>query len=335
MAAQRSSNAFEVKVDGTPLRPEIAGALVEAFVEDELNLPDAFELVFRDPLRTVLEAGGFEIGKKLSIAVVSEAAPGGTPILDGEITARRGGDRARPHGDDRARLRPVAPPAAGDDHRDPPRRHVRRHRRQGRPAARPAARRAAAPTPSSTRRSCSGTRPTGSSCPGWPPRSATRSSSSTASCTCASRATRRRGRAPATCSAADARKLVVGGNVLRLRATVSGAEQVEEVQVRGWDYKEKAGGRGHGQGDRRVAQRGGRHRVGDARREARRRHARQGRLARRERRGRPARRRLARRAARQRRRRARRRGPRQPRAARRRHDQPGRAPARRSTASTC
>ena len=39
--------------------------------------------------------------------------------------------------------------------------------------------------------------------------------------------------------AADARKLVVGGNVLRLRATVSGAEQVEEVHVRGWDYKEK------------------------------------------------------------------------------------------------
>jgi uncharacterized protein involved in type VI secretion and phage assembly len=39
--------------------------------------------------------------------------------------------------------------------------------------------------------------------------------------------------------AADARKLVVGGNVIRLRATVSGAEQVDEVQVRGWDYKEK------------------------------------------------------------------------------------------------
>jgi uncharacterized protein involved in type VI secretion and phage assembly len=32
---------------------------------------------------------------------------------------------------------------------------------------------------------------------------------------------------------------VVGANLLTLRATVSGAEQVEEVQVRGWDYKTK------------------------------------------------------------------------------------------------
>ena len=32
----------------------VAAALLEAYVEDEVNLPDAFELVFRDPLRTVL-----------------------------------------------------------------------------------------------------------------------------------------------------------------------------------------------------------------------------------------------------------------------------------------
>src|SRR5215208_65893 len=87
MAGQRSSSTFEIKVDGTVLAPEVATGLIEALVEDEVNLPDAFELVFRDPLRTVLAAGKFEIAKRLSISVVSEATPAGTPIFDGEITA--------------------------------------------------------------------------------------------------------------------------------------------------------------------------------------------------------------------------------------------------------
>ncbi|MET0578945.1 MAG: VgrG-related protein, partial [Ilumatobacteraceae bacterium] len=37
----------------------------------------------------------------------------------------------------------------------------------------------------------------------------------------------------------DPRQLVAGSNLLRLRATLSGAEQVTEVEVRGWDYKTK------------------------------------------------------------------------------------------------
>ena len=62
-------------------------------------------------------------------------------------------------------------------------------------------------------------------------------------------------------SSDDARQLVAGSNLLRLRATVSGAEQVDEVQVRGWDYKAKEAVEGVGEGDRRVAQRVGRHRA--------------------------------------------------------------------------
>ena len=37
----------------------------------------------------------------------------------------------------------------------------------------------------------------------------------------------------------SARTLTFGSNLLRLRASVSGAEQVTEVTVRGWDYKAK------------------------------------------------------------------------------------------------
>jgi uncharacterized protein involved in type VI secretion and phage assembly len=87
MPVQRSSNVFSIEVDGTPLSEDLTGALLEAFVEDEINLPDAFELVFRDPMRTVIQTGGFAIGKPVKIKVVSEASPEGLPILDGEITA--------------------------------------------------------------------------------------------------------------------------------------------------------------------------------------------------------------------------------------------------------
>jgi uncharacterized protein involved in type VI secretion and phage assembly len=238
MTAQRSSNVFVVKVDGTPLRPEVAGTLVEALVEDELNLPDAFELVFHDPLRTALEAGGFEIGKKLTIAVVSEAAPEGKVILDGEITALeteiepdrtativRGYDASHrlQHG------------TTTETHLDVT---------YGDIVAKIAQRRGLEKGDGGTN---SVVHP---AVVQWNQtdwefvnslaseighevvvvdgklhlREPTDSSS---------------GPAEGDLRSADARKLVVGGNVLRLRAAVSGAEQVEEVNVRGWDYKEK------------------------------------------------------------------------------------------------
>ena len=84
--AQHGTNAFKIDVDGSPLPDAVAAALIEAYVEDELNLPDAVELVFRDPQRTLIEAGRFAIGKKLKVSVTSEAAAGGALIFDGEIT---------------------------------------------------------------------------------------------------------------------------------------------------------------------------------------------------------------------------------------------------------
>ena len=304
-----------------PLSDDVAGALLEAVVEDEVNLPDTFELAFRDPMRSVLSAGRFEIGASLKIDVGSEATFAGTTIFDGEITAVEAEierDRTR---DDRARLRQDAPPAARDDDRDPPRRHVRRHRRQGRRPPRPAARATAAPARSSTSRSCSGTPPTGSSCRCSPPSPATRSSSSTARCTSASPVTPAAAPGEGDLGTDAARQLVFGANLLRLRATVSGAEQVEEVKVRGWDYKTKEAveGSARATGEARGAAAG--QTAADLAEQARRRHARQGRPARHERRGRPGGRRVARRAARQRGDRARGRRVREPRPARRRRRQ--------------
>lgn len=87
MPAQRSSNTFRVTVDGTELPDELQLALLDATIEDELNLPDACELVFRDPVRAVMGRGAFDLGKELVVRLVSEATPSGAPIFEGEITA--------------------------------------------------------------------------------------------------------------------------------------------------------------------------------------------------------------------------------------------------------
>ena len=140
MAAQRSSNVFQIKVDGiAAARRRSPAALLEAYVEDEVNLPGRrSSWCSATRCARCSTAGRFEIGKQLTIAVVSEAAAGGHADLRRRDHRRRGRDRARPDAGDRARLRPGPPPAAGHDHRDPPRRDLRRHRRQGRPAPRPA-----------------------------------------------------------------------------------------------------------------------------------------------------------------------------------------------------
>ena len=338
MAAQRSSNVFADQGRRHAARPTTSpAALLEAFVEDEVNLPDTFELVFRDPLRTVLAAGGFEIGKKLTITVVSEATPAGTPIFDGEITAveaeiERDQTLTIVRGYDPAHR--LQRGTNTETHLDV---DVRRHRRQGRRAPRAA----------EGRRRHQHGRPRGGRAVepdrlGVPvhaggrdrPRGRRRRRQAAPP-----RAGRRRRRRPAaaTSQSDDARQLVAGGNLLRLRATVSGAEQVEEVAGPRMGLQGEGGGRGRrprpADGSRSAA-------AGTGRGRPRRASSAAARSSRStcpvdERRGRPGRRRLARRAARQRGRRARR---------RRRTATPSCAPASRSasptsaprsTASTC
>ncbi|MGH8930854.1 MAG: VgrG-related protein [Egibacteraceae bacterium] len=78
---------FEIKVDGAPLTAGIEDLLVSALVEDNLALPDMFRLVFRDPRRAVLGITRIKIGSVVAISVVSEGAPSGEPLLTGEVTA--------------------------------------------------------------------------------------------------------------------------------------------------------------------------------------------------------------------------------------------------------
>ncbi len=88
MPAQQPSNNFRIEVDGAPLPAELMPLLVSVFVDDSLNLPDMFLLAFRDPDRSVLEKAKVEIGKKITISVISDAEPGGEKLIAGaEVTA--------------------------------------------------------------------------------------------------------------------------------------------------------------------------------------------------------------------------------------------------------
>jgi phage protein D/phage baseplate assembly protein gpV len=80
-------NTFLVKVDGTALTPDLEALLASAIVDDSRRLPDLFMLRFRDAGRTVLSSGGFKIGSLISVAVL--AADGQTPeqLISGEVTA--------------------------------------------------------------------------------------------------------------------------------------------------------------------------------------------------------------------------------------------------------
>ena len=238
MAAQRSSNVFEVKVDGTVIAAEIASSLIEASIEDEVNLPDAVELVFRDPLRTTISAGRFEIGKKLSVAVVNEASPQGTPIFEGEITAieaeiERDRTLAIVRGFDPAHR--LQRGTTSETHLDMTYGDI-----VGKVAQRRGLQAGEAGTNTVVHEAVVQWNQTD-----WEFLSTLAAEIGHEVVVADGRLHLRQ---PGASSSAPAggdlrsdndRQLVAGGNLLRLRATISGAEQVAEVQVRGWDFKSK------------------------------------------------------------------------------------------------
>src|SRR5919198_3698058 len=86
--AQQPSNTFRIEVDGTALADDLAELIASAYVDDSLSLPDMFLLAFRDPGRDILQRTGIEIGKKITISVISDAAPGGDKLIsNAEVTA--------------------------------------------------------------------------------------------------------------------------------------------------------------------------------------------------------------------------------------------------------
>jgi len=85
MPEQHISNAFRIEIGGKPLPPGVDVTRVE--VEDHVHLPDAFSLTIRDAARTALADSAAKIGATAKISVLSDAAPGPEVLLDGEVTA--------------------------------------------------------------------------------------------------------------------------------------------------------------------------------------------------------------------------------------------------------
>jgi phage protein D len=84
---QPHTNTLGIEVAGSPLPADMAGLLVSAYVDDNLNLPDLFVLSFRDPDRLVLKKAAIEIGVPVVLSVTSGARTAPEKLLAGEVTA--------------------------------------------------------------------------------------------------------------------------------------------------------------------------------------------------------------------------------------------------------
>ncbi|MEV4759048.1 VgrG-related protein [Micromonospora sp. NPDC049559] len=87
MANEQFANSLLVEVEGAPLPADIGSLLVYAYVDDSRNLPDRFLLRYRDPGRSVLKKGKFEIGAKVKLTVQTSDPGGPQPLMEGEVTA--------------------------------------------------------------------------------------------------------------------------------------------------------------------------------------------------------------------------------------------------------
>jgi uncharacterized protein involved in type VI secretion and phage assembly len=76
-----------VEVDGRLLPPDVAARLVASYVDDSSNVPDLFLLRFSDEYSTVLEKGGFSIGVPIKLSVQQSGPGGPVPLISGEVTA--------------------------------------------------------------------------------------------------------------------------------------------------------------------------------------------------------------------------------------------------------
>ncbi|MBK8077633.1 MAG: VgrG-related protein [Kineosporiaceae bacterium] len=81
------SSGFGVSINGTELSSLLLQQLVSGYVDDSLNLPDLVVLRFRDPDRLLLKATGASVGAPLvvSVSVTGRSAP--QKLITAEITA--------------------------------------------------------------------------------------------------------------------------------------------------------------------------------------------------------------------------------------------------------
>ena len=76
-----------VWVDGQPLPDDVAALLTSGYVDDSQRLPDMFVLRFRDQDRIVLAKSGAKVGATAKVSVLTAGAQAPETLIEGEITA--------------------------------------------------------------------------------------------------------------------------------------------------------------------------------------------------------------------------------------------------------
>lgn len=87
MAQPGVATALVVEFGGSPLPAKFVNTLVEGYVDDSRTLPDLFLLRFRDPDRVLLEQTGLKIGSEVRLLARAGSDPAPKPLLKGVVTA--------------------------------------------------------------------------------------------------------------------------------------------------------------------------------------------------------------------------------------------------------
>jgi phage protein D/phage baseplate assembly protein gpV len=89
MAADRSpyGSRPQVSVDGSPLPADVVPALVRVIVHTNVHLPSMFVLHFQDTQHDVISRAGIKFGSKLTVAATADGVGTLLPLVSGEVTA--------------------------------------------------------------------------------------------------------------------------------------------------------------------------------------------------------------------------------------------------------
>ncbi len=87
MAGESFANTLAVEVNGQPLPAPVAELIVSAYVDDSTQLPDLFSVRFRDPHHLVLSKTGITIGTPMKLFARAGDDPQRELLVSGEVTA--------------------------------------------------------------------------------------------------------------------------------------------------------------------------------------------------------------------------------------------------------
>jgi phage protein D len=77
----------EIKVNGQPLNPDVVGALKEVRVDQGLRLPDRCSLRISDPEFALIDRAAFPLGARLQASFAAPDTRQLAPVFDGEVVA--------------------------------------------------------------------------------------------------------------------------------------------------------------------------------------------------------------------------------------------------------